>query len=116
MQVNFNKVLLDDGRNAIIEPIRKFVMENEKTVERDITMVFTLQRACVKALLSETQESQKESIESKMERSRLADRIYDADGDIEVSAEEIALIKKKMNEIYGALVVGQAYRMLEGQA
>ena len=99
MQVNFSKVLCDVEKKAI----------------KDGETEFTLRRACVNALVSETQESQKDSGEDKVKRWKLANRIADAVEEIEVTAEEIALIKKKLNDVYATLIVGQAYGMLEGQ-
>jgi hypothetical protein len=96
MQINFNKILFTLDKVAF------------KQDEKELT----LKKVCVHSLLSD--ESVHEDGESKMKRWKLASRIHDSIDEIEVGAEEIALIKKKMAQVYSTGVVGAAYTLLEG--
>ncbi len=100
MQINFNQSLLN---------IEKAILKDENDKE------FTLKKAAVNALLAETPESQKESGEEKVKRWKLANRIFEAPETeaVEVTAEEITLIKKKINEAYTTIVVGSSFQILE---
>ena len=51
-----------------------------------------------------------------VERYNLANRIYEATEPLDLTVEEVALIKKRIAENYTTpLVVGQAWKMIEGK-
>lgn len=77
--------------------------------------VFTLKRASVNALLTPFDDERNLPGEKKLERYKLASRIY-AGGNIDVTAEEISLLKDLLSKAYSALIVGQAYIALEKDA
>jgi hypothetical protein len=74
----------------------------------------TLKDVAVDALLAQFQDEQNLSGEEKCKRYVLATRIYGND-EIELTVEEVALIKKLIGRGFSPLVVGQAYSMLEGK-
>lgn len=67
--------------------------------------------ACM-ALLTQTRE-EKQTGEEKVELYDLAMRIHKCGKEIELKSEEITTIKKRIGEQYAALIVGQAWEMLE---
>ena len=69
---------------------------------------FTLGQACVNALLQPTANL---SAMEKIKRARLAERAYDQ-GEVEVSPEDLALIRQCVGETYAPLLVMKAYRLL----
>jgi len=71
----------------------------------------TLRLAMINALINPVRD---ELGPEKFKKDELARRIYKSD-EIELSAEEISLIKKRIGEVFPTIVVGQCWRMLEGQ-
>jgi hypothetical protein len=71
----------------------------------------TVRRALVNALLAP---NQKDSGVQKIQKYELARRIYTTDM-VEVSAEEVVVLKKQVEELYPPLVCGQLCAMLEGK-
>jgi hypothetical protein len=65
------------------------------------------------ALLTPMQDDQNLSGEEKAKRYVLATRIYSNPAEIDVTVEEVSTLKKLIGKLFGALVVGQAYQMLE---
>ena len=78
--------------------------------------VLTLKSICITALSSTTNaESQKNIAEDeKLRRFDLAMRIYKSDGEMNLDAEEITLLKKRISEIFiMPVVVGRAHELLD---
>lgn len=75
----------------------------------------TLGAVCISALMGVYQDEQSLSGEDKFKRYKLAERI-NAGGILEVSAEDIALLKKLIGKNWSAAVVGPAYEALERDA
>lgn len=74
----------------------------------------TLKSICCNALTVIFQDEQGLSGEEKAKRGLLAMRIY-ANTEIDLTVEEVALIKKLIGKAYGPLIVAQAWNMLESQ-
>lgn len=76
---------------------------------------FTLRLACTRALMAQfTVENKEDRLtgEQNLEQYELALRIYNED-EPDLSAEEIVLLKSLVKDFYaGALVIGQAWKML----
>ncbi|KKL09636.1 hypothetical protein LCGC14_2563890 [marine sediment metagenome] len=88
--------------------------EGGKHTKRVQRKVMTLGGAAVNALLAAVR-GEVISGEEKLDRYELAKRIYEAKkSEIEVTVEQIVLIKKCINIVYGPLVYGQCCHMLEG--
>lgn len=103
MKRNLNVVLKTlDG-----QPLK----EDHNGAVRDVQ----LSRLAVNALLVNYPDEQSLSGEDKVKRFKLAKQINDADGDVEVTAEQVALLKSLIAKGYTPLVVGQAYEILEGE-
>lgn len=72
----------------------------------------TVKMAIVNAVLSPVD---KETGVKKLEKYQLAQKVYNADGEVELSAEEISLIKKQVGEVFPPIIVGQVFNLLEGK-
>jgi len=70
----------------------------------------TLKDVCINALLSPDKDDDAKKKFSDYETFK---KLRDANKEVELSAEEISRIKKKIGNIYPALVLGQAWEKLE---
>ena len=75
-------------------------------------MTLTLQLATVNALMA-SDPNDNPSGEEKAKRFTLGMKIHSASEPVDVSAEDVALIKKLIGKVYTPLVVGRAYELLE---
>jgi hypothetical protein len=100
MLINTNTVIT----NLVGEPMKDMDANGEAT---DATLKSTI----VNALLSPVQ---KEQGTEKVKKYELAKRIYEAD-EIELTAEEITLIKSRVGDTFVPIVVGRVFEMLEGK-
>ncbi|UWZ84658.1 hypothetical protein [Occallatibacter riparius] len=82
--------------------------------EKDPTQV-TLSYVCINALETPVDADREMAGEQKFAMDQLARKIY-AQKDVVLSAEEITLLKKRVGMLYGPLVVGAAWRMLDSDA
>lgn len=73
----------------------------------------TLRVVALNALMAMLPDEQRLPGDKKVERFALAMRV-NAGGEVDVSAEDAALMKDLIGKVYGALVVGRAYEMLNG--
>lgn len=83
------------------------------TTGDDKKLPFLLRKVLVEALLLNYND-ETPSGEDKVTRYELAVKIQAADGELEVKAEEVALMKKLVGKAYATIIVGQAWKMLEG--
>jgi hypothetical protein len=75
----------------------------------------TLKTVCTNALMATYEDERNLSGEEKLKRFDLASAIYAATEPLELVSEMVVLIKKLLAKAYGPLIVGQAWKMLEGQ-
>jgi hypothetical protein len=101
MQVNFDQKLLNLDGTEVVNPNDK-----EPTLLRGIA---------VTALLAQFEDERSLSGEDKLKRWELALKIKNGEDPIELSVEEISLVKKLIGKGFVVLVVGQAWKMLEGK-
>jgi len=98
MKLDFGKVLTGfDGK-----PI--------KFNDRDATLGLV----AVEALCAVYQDEKDLTGEEKVKRATLAEVAYQGNG-VDVSVEDIALIKRLIGKAYGPLVVKKAYDIIEGK-
>lgn len=83
-------------------------------VLRDGDKVLTLGAASINALMSTYPDEKNVSGEDKLKRYDLSLRIKNSDISSDYKSEEITLIKKLIGKAFTPLVVGQAYKILEG--
>jgi len=95
-------------KNIDGKELHKEIVENGKVVE--LKALFQLKDVCVNALMTNTEE--KIEGQEKMRRYLLATKIQKAN-ELDLKSEEIVLLKKVIGEMYGVLVVGQSFEMLE---
>lgn len=92
---------------------KEFKNLNNETLKSGETNV-TLKSICTEALLNSSVE-EKITGEEKAKRYNLALEIFASKQKIvEISIEDVAVIKKLVGDFYSPLVVGQAYKFLEG--
>lgn len=99
MKINFDKAITDLNGNPL------------KEGDEEIT----LKGVCVSALMAAFPDEKLPGTD-KLKRFRLADAIYSANGPLEVSSEDISLLKKLVGDGWGVLIVGRALPLLETPA
>ncbi len=82
-----------------------YILENEKEVE--------LKTIIINALLGDYSDEKTLLGDDKLKRWDLAIKIKQASDTVELSAEEIVLIKFLVGKPYTTTITGQAYKMLE---
>lgn len=96
MKVDFSTVLND----LLGEPLK----EDGKP--------FTLSMACCTALMTPAQDEPNVAAETKVRRFKLATAIIQG-GEQDFSIEDVAELKKLIGKIFGPLVVGRAFEILD---
>lgn len=99
-----------DFSQVIMTPYDEPVKDGPGTDSLDMTLA----RASIGALLANRSDEQKLNGQEKAIRHALAVLLVNG-GEIDLEIEQIALIKKLVGEVYGPLVVGPAYKMLENE-
>jgi len=97
MKINFNQSLIPFTGKAI-----KKINDDGEQVD------YTLSDECMKLILADDV-----SGEDKIVRYNLAEKIYNSDMEIEITPEDVALIRKLVKEKSPTLVAGIALRMLD---
>jgi hypothetical protein len=72
----------------------------------------TVKMALVNAVLSPVQTDKPMD---KFRKDELARKIYNTDGEVELTAEEVVLLKDRVGESYAPIIVGQVWRLLENK-
>lgn len=111
----------NDVLAALAEAIKKLPEDQRATigqhfkteVDARIGKPLTLKLAAVTVLTFPFDDERALSGDEKMKRAKLAMQIYDADGEIELKSEDIALIKRLAGKYYSPLPVMRIYDMLE---
>lgn len=86
-----------------------------KTIDgKSLNPPATLKDAVVNALLSLLDDERHIPGEEKAKRWILATRIYSNPENVELTVEEVAMIKSLVGKAYPPLIVGQAWKILEG--
>jgi len=80
----------------------------------DIREAVTLRNICIGALLAETKNPVAGEI--KFKRYQLATKIQSSEREINLSSDEIVMLKELIGQNFITLVVGRAYDLLEGGA
>jgi len=75
----------------------------------------TVRGVAIEALFATFKGEENLSGEEKMKRWELASKIKAESDPVEMTVEEVALLKKLIGKAYGALIVGQAWKVLEGE-
>ena len=102
MKIEFAQVLLSMDGESLKE-------NREGKPSRDLT----LGRACINALLTDIPNEHQTGTQ-KFDRFKLAMRLGNEPDPIEITAEEIAMIKAQVGKVYFTYTVGLVYTILEG--
>ena len=120
MNILFSTVLKDlEGENLQeFDKIEK--LECEECKKKDAPFAkkldITLRRVSTNALQSAFKSEENIAAEEKIKRYELAKKIVKAkDSPVDLSTDDVVLIKQCMNKLYGTLVVGPAFDILEGK-
>lgn len=96
MLVNVNKVLTQyDGKS---------IMDGDKEA--------TVREAIINAVLVP---EQGDNGVAKMKKDELARKVYNAKDEVELTLDEVVLVKERVGEAFAPIIVGQVWRLLEGQ-
>ena len=99
MRINFSKPLND--------------LEGAPLVVPGSLIPMTLSSVCVTALVTLSQDDQNVDAKTKYDWGHLANQIY-GKNELELSTEQIVLLKNRIGKLYGPLIVAQAWDLLEG--
>ncbi len=88
---------------------------NGELIKDEKGNIADLQHFAVNALLAVFNDEQNLAGTEKVNRWQLAIKIKNSNDDTEFSVEDVALVKKLIGKAYSAVVVGQAWAMLEGK-
>lgn len=72
-----------------------------------------LKTVCIEALMCLAASDERASGEEKFHRYQIAQKINKG-GEVELTPEEVVIIKKRVGEVYGAVVLGPVYELLNG--
>lgn len=97
-------------RNADGSPV--FDQATSEPVVLEQPKEFTLRAACLRALSAALEGDQKASAEDKLKLFAVATKIASGE-DHDYSAEQVVLLKKRIAEAYGFLIVGRCYALLD---
>lgn len=89
-------------------------LAGEDLTNGDSKEVLTVATIACNALLAAFEDERNLSGEDKVKRFKLACRIQGADLPVEMTPEEAALIKKLVAKLYGPLVTGQVWELIDG--
>lgn len=108
MQLNFNSEITDYDNESI--PLKK---DSEGNTEE----VMTLGSMAITALNAMSEKDKNMAADEKINRASLSLQIHDAmkkgDGNVDVSHEDVVLIKKLMNDVYNPLPLMRAYDIMD---
>ena len=120
MKVNFNAALKDlDGKEMTVpskfrinpDTGQPFMGEDGQPLATKSESV-KLGTICVNVLMANKRDEQLDG-EEKLSRYILASKIKQATASIDVTAEEVAKIKKMVGEFMSTMIVGSVYQQLE---
>lgn len=99
-----------DGK-PLVEAVKTGTDETGKDIieQRPITLA----GIAVNALLAQHEDERALAGADKVKRYKLAQKIHDAAGEMDVTAEDVALLKTLIGKTYPPLLVGLAWQILE---
>lgn len=92
-----------------------FVDIEGKTIVDEQGVPFTIGSAAINSLLASFDDEKNLSGEDKLKRWELAMSIKNGSIPMEITVEDASLLKKLIAKAYSTMVVGQAWKMLEGK-
>ena len=111
---DLNKVFKTlDGRNMTVNIVEdeQGTLGGQKVTKKDLT----LREVITNSLLAPPPQGQRDQMEGaeKARRYFLAIEIHKAKNQVELSVDDIKLIKDEIGRVYPPLIVGQAYEILD---
>ncbi len=117
MKINFNIILKEFDGTPIPKEITFGKCQRCGFIEGvgQPLGIMTLKGATLQALMTILEDDRNISGEDKVKRSMLANRIYSNPENIDLTVEEISDIKKLIGKVFGPIIVGQCWELLEGK-
>lgn len=111
MKRNFNQPLkYFDGKTLVrTEPAGTDEAGNPVSAHVPIT----LKSSAIDALLAVVEDERGLAGTEKQKRCALSQRIYESDAEIDITSEELALVKTLIGKVHPPLLVGLAWKILE---
>lgn len=125
MNIDFNQPIRDLEGNPIEEDeeVQVVAQSNGKPeVVRQVKKIFnkdgtvklvTLKAVCARALTAMFKDEQNLPAEKKVLRFTLAQKVVTAADPIEISSEEVVLLKEVVGKMFAPLIVGQVFGILK---
>ena len=116
MKIDFSTLLVS-AKKEPLETITKVVKEKCETCGQLKTekIQMSLGYGCYEALSAVVESDKNETGEDKYKRGKLGEKIINAIAPIDISAEDIVLIKERVGQLYGPVPVVVIYDLLEGK-
>ena len=118
MKVKLNTELKDFEGNAMVFAVAiagQPATDTQPAVKAQPAVNATLGKMMIESLLATFKDEENLSGEEKLKRWQLAIKIKNnAETAVEMTVEEIALIKKLIGKAYSTIIVGQVWELLEG--
>lgn len=114
MKLDTTKILKGfDGKDIkVLEKIENEDESGDATPFTEVRTPATVRFCCKAALLNELKCDQNASLEKKLERYNLAMKIHNQD-EIELSSEQVSMLKKRLGLSFGVVVVGRCCEILD---
>jgi len=117
MKVKLNTELKDFEGNAMVFAVAiagQPATDTQPAVKAQPAVNATLGKMMIESLLVTFKDEENLSGEEKLKRWQLAIKIKNAEVTVEMTVEEIALVKKLVGKAYSTIIVGQVWELLEG--
>ena len=117
MKIDFNYKFTELDGTIIPEQPPEMVKNDNGEMEEKKYPPFTLRKACTNVLVmrevDEKGRPKQLTGKEKVERYELAKKIHHSKGLVDLTVEEIALLKELVGRIYPPITVGQAFEILD---
>jgi hypothetical protein len=111
------KVMNDEKECCILKPDGSLAQANGAYITQIVPTPdnkLELKKVCINSLLQDSKEDAANPDE-KYEKYKLFQKFHTANGEIELEAKEVEMVKKYIGKLYSTYIMGQAYDMLEGK-
>lgn len=109
------KILYGEKECCILKPNGELAKANGKFVTRTVETPedkLELKQVCIESLLTDSPE---ENPDLKDAKYTLFKKFHEANGEIDITAEDLVLVKAQIRKVYSTFIMGQAHEMLEGK-
>lgn len=114
MKIDFNQQMKSLNGELLKDQIPVSLPNGSRTIKEGDPL--TLKLVCINSLLnaSDEEEQKKQTAQDKLAIYDLSMKINKAEGELDITSEEISKLKEAIAKRYTSFVYGQAHYMLEG--